>query len=69
MNSAPDGEARQVMRTAYTDSLRVVYIALTTVAFIATVASLFIKAYNIDQAMESKQGLVSKEEEARAGRS
>ncbi|KAK5129856.1 hypothetical protein LTR08_002764 [Meristemomyces frigidus] len=67
MKSAPESESRQVMRAAYTDSLRMVYIALAAVAFVATVASLFIQHYGIDQAMETDQGLVSKEDEKRAG--
>ena len=63
MNNAPDGEARTVMRTAYTDSLRIVYIALAAIAFVATVASMFIRHYEIDQALETKQGLVTEEDE------
>lgn len=55
------------MRTAYTESLRTVYIALACLAFAATVSSLFIGQYGIDQAMETEQGLVTKEEEKRPG--
>ncbi|KAK5113590.1 hypothetical protein LTR85_010819 [Meristemomyces frigidus] len=68
MRSAPEGEARQVMRTAYTESLQTVYIALACLALAATAVSLFIRHYDIDQAMETDQGLVSKEEADRAGR-
>ncbi|KAK4546813.1 hypothetical protein LTR36_001545 [Oleoguttula mirabilis] len=63
MRNAPEGEARQVMRTAYTESLRTVYIALACVTFVATVSSLFIRHYDIDQAMETEQGFANGKEE------
>lgn len=54
------------MRTAYTESLRTVYIALAVIAFIATVASLFIEHYGIDQALETEQYLVDEKKERNA---
>lgn len=49
------------MRTAYTESLRTVYIALAAIAFIATASSLFIRHYDIDQALETEHGMVDDE--------
>jgi len=61
MKNAPDGEARTVMRTAYTESLRTVYIVIAGVAFVAMVASAFIKHYGMDKPLETDQGMAMEE--------
>ncbi|KAK3072219.1 hypothetical protein LTR53_007211 [Teratosphaeriaceae sp. CCFEE 6253] len=61
----PNGEARTVMRTAFTDSIRIVYIVIAGFALVATVASAFVKHYDMDRALETEQSLV----EAEQGRS
>lgn len=57
MKDAPDGEARTVMRAAYTDSLRTVYIAIAAVSFVAMLLSLFIQHYDLDKPLETDQYL------------
>lgn len=58
MKNAPDGEPLKVMRAAYTDSLRTVYIAIAAVSFVAMVLSIFIKHYDLDRPLETDQYLV-----------
>ncbi|KAI7201504.1 putative MFS transporter [Hortaea werneckii] len=58
MKNAPDGEPLKVMRAAYTDSLRTVYIAIAAISFVAMVLSIFIKHYDLDRPLETDQYLV-----------
>jgi hypothetical protein len=62
MKNAPPGDARNIMRSAYTDSLRLVYIVMAAFAFVASVLSLCVKHYNLDRALETEQYLVENEE-------
>ncbi|KAI6818475.1 putative MFS transporter [Hortaea werneckii] len=62
MKNAPDGEPLKVMRAAYTDSLRTVYIAIAAVSFVAMVLSIFIKHYDLDKPLETDQYLVENAE-------
>lgn len=57
MKDAEPGEARHIVRKVYTESLRSVYIMATVVSFVALVASMFIKHYDLNQVQESDQGL------------
>jgi Fungal trichothecene efflux pump (TRI12) len=52
------------LRTAYTDSIRTVYIVLTALASVALVTCFFIKAYDINVALETDQGLIEKKKES-----
>ncbi|KAI7232206.1 putative MFS transporter [Hortaea werneckii] len=62
MKNAPDGEPLKVMRAAYTDSLRTVYIAIAAVSFVATILSIFIKHYDLNKPLETDQYLVENAE-------
>ena len=57
MKDADPSLSRDLMRVAYTESLRSVYIMTGVVAFIATVASFFINHYDLDQVHETEHGL------------
>lgn len=54
----PAGQGKRDLRTAYTDSLRTVYIVMTALAAACLISSLFIKAYNMNVAHETEQGLI-----------
>jgi len=56
----PAGQGKLQLQTAYTDSLRTVYIVLTALASVCLVASLFIKAYDLNVGLETEQGLVQR---------
>jgi len=60
----PDGMARTVMRTAFTDSIRIVYIVIAGFALVATILSLFVKHYDMDRALETEQSLVEASQES-----
>lgn len=58
------GEGKLQLRTAYTDSLRTVYIVMTALAGVSLLASLFIKGYELSLGLDTEQGLVQKERKA-----
>ncbi|KIX93074.1 uncharacterized protein Z520_11131 [Fonsecaea multimorphosa CBS 102226] len=58
IKNTPAGQGKLDLRTAYTDSLRTVYIVLTALAGFSLVASLFIKAYDLNVGLETEQGLI-----------
>lgn len=57
MKDAPPGPARTHMRTAYTESIRTVYIMAAVVALIATIASFWTKHYDLDQELQTEHAL------------
>lgn len=57
MKDAPPGPARDNCRNAYTESLRAVYIMAAVISFVALVASMWVKHYDLNQVQESDQGL------------
>ncbi|KAL6250391.1 hypothetical protein RBB50_002693 [Rhinocladiella similis] len=59
----PQGEGRLQLMTAYTDSLRTVYIVIAAISGVCLVASLFIKAYDLNVGLETDQGLVESSRE------
>lgn len=54
----PQGEGKLQLITAYTDSLRTVYIVIAAISGVCLVASLFVKAYDLNVGLETDQGLV-----------
>lgn len=69
LQNEPESAAIEAMRTAFTDSLRVVYIAMAGISFVATVASFWTRHHDLDQALETEQGLSEPEKEEQSGRS
>lgn len=57
MQNEPPSPELDAMRKAFTESLRVVYIAMAAIALVATVASFWTKHYDLDQRLETEQGL------------
>lgn len=57
MKDEAEGDAAIVMKEAFSDSLRLVYAVMAGFAFVATIASFWTKHYDIDQALETDQGL------------
>lgn len=60
IRATPVGEDKLDLQTAYTDSIRVVYIVLTALCAVGLVSSLFIKAYPLNEFLDTQQGLVEK---------
>lgn len=58
IKNTASGEGKLELKTAYTDSLRTVYIVLTALAGFCLIASLFIKSYDINVGLETEQGLI-----------
>ena len=56
IKATPDGQDKLDLRTAYVDSVRLIFIVLCALAAVALVASLFIKSYDLDRALETEQG-------------
>ena len=56
IKSTPDGQNKLDLRTAYVDSVRLIYIVLCALAGVALFASLFIKGYSLDRALDTEQG-------------
>lgn len=57
MKDAPPGDPRTHMRTAYTESIRTVYIMAAVVALIATIASFWTQHYDLDQELQTEHVL------------
>ncbi|KAL2406543.1 MFS transporter L2 [Exophiala dermatitidis] len=60
INDTPAGQRKLELRTAYVKSLRTVWIVLTALAAVCLIASYFVKAYDMNVALETEQGLVHK---------
>ena len=56
IKATPDGQDKLDLRTAYVDSVRLIFIVLCALGAVALVASLFIKSYDLDRALETEQG-------------
>ena len=54
----PEGVRKLELVTAYTDSLRTVYIVMCALAGVCLVASLAIKGYDLNVGLETEQGLI-----------
>ena len=54
-----DGARKMELMTAYTDSLRTVYIVMCALAGVCLVASLCIKGYDLNVGLETEQGLIA----------
>ena len=63
IRQTPAGTDKLDLQTAYTDSLRTVYIFICALAAVALVTTFFIKAYDINVALETQQGLIEKKKE------
>lgn len=63
IRAQPPGADKVDLQTAYTDSIRVVYIVLTAFCAVGLVSSLFVKAYPLDEILETEHGLVEKKHE------
>jgi MFS family permease len=55
------GQGKLQLMTAYTDSLRTVYIVMAALAGLCLFASLFIKGYDLNVGLETDQGLIKSE--------
>ena len=63
IKKTPAGSDKVDLQTAYTDSLRTVYIILCALAGVALLTTFLIKEYDINVALETQQGLIQKKEE------
>ncbi|KAJ0414771.1 major facilitator superfamily domain-containing protein [Aspergillus carlsbadensis] len=53
----PDGDEKLGLRTAYTDSLRIVYAVCAAVSGVAMLLSFLTESYDLNRALDGKQGL------------
>jgi MFS family permease len=71
IKATPEGQDKLDLRTAYIDSMRVIFIVLCALAGVALVSSFFIKSYDLNRALETEQGFKaekkSKENRAEEG--
>lgn len=63
IRKTPAGSDKLDLQTAYTDSLRTVYVFLCALGVVALLTTIFIKAYDINVALETQQGLIEKKKE------
>ncbi|KAK4551854.1 hypothetical protein LTR86_010850 [Recurvomyces mirabilis] len=55
LQTAQAGDEKAIMRQAFTDSIRVVYIGIAALAVVATFLSICIQHYNLDRPMDTEQ--------------
>jgi MFS family permease len=60
LKSMPDGDDKSNLRTAYTDSLRIVWAVCCAISGVALLLSLLTESYDLNRALSSKQGLRDK---------
>jgi hypothetical protein len=60
LKSMPDGNDKNDLRTAYTDSLRIVWAVCCAISGVALMASLLTESYDLNRALSSNQGLRDK---------
>jgi len=58
IKQTPAGPNKLALRTAYTDSLRTVYIVMCALAGVCLALCVFIKAYDLNVGLETEQGLI-----------
>ena len=56
IKATPDGQDKLDLRTAYVDSVRVIFIVLCALGAVALVSSFFLKSYDLNRALETEQG-------------
>lgn len=66
MKKAPQSESRLVMRTVFTESMRTVYMVMAALALAATIASLWIQHYDLNQEQRTEQALICEERDSEA---
>ncbi|KAL9122562.1 MAG: hypothetical protein Q9187_000876 [Circinaria calcarea] len=57
IKSMPDSQTKDELKTAYTDSLRIIWACLCGIAFVTFLLSLLTKSYDLNRVLESTQGL------------
>ncbi|KAL4930310.1 major facilitator superfamily domain-containing protein [Aspergillus undulatus] len=63
IKSMPEGAEKLALRTAYTDSLRIVYAVCCAVCGVALFLSVFTESYDLNRALVTSQGLRSERNE------
>ncbi|KAI4616692.1 hypothetical protein J4E80_005967 [Alternaria sp. BMP 0032] len=57
----PEGEMREQLRESYTDALKYIWIVMLAFSAVALLGSWFIKAYDMNGAMDTERGFVDKD--------
>jgi hypothetical protein len=60
----PAGEMKEQLRESYTDALKYIWIVMLAFSAVAFIGSWFIKAYDMDGAMNTERGFVEKDKVA-----
>lgn len=63
MRHAEPSDQRYAIRTAYTDALQTVYIVMAIVSLIATISTIWVQQYSLDQQQATDQPLASSNQE------
>ena len=61
IKAMPDGIMKDQLRDSYTDALRYIWIVMTVFAGLALLGSVFVKAYDMNGALESEHGFIDKD--------
>jgi MFS family permease len=67
IKATPEGQDKLDLRTAYIDSVRVIFIVLCALASVALVSSFFIKSYDLNRALETEQGFIAEKKSKENG--
>lgn len=67
IHQTKDESTKMLLQTAYTDSIRTIYIVLTALAGMALILSTLIKKYDINVGLETEQGLVVEKKDVKPG--
>lgn len=67
IKATPEGQNKLDLRTAYVDSVRVIFIVLCALSAVALVSSCFIKSYDLNRALETEQGFVEEKKSKENG--
>lgn len=60
IKAMPAGEMKDQLRESYTDALKYIWIVMTVLSAVALIATVFVKAYPLDRALETEQGFKEK---------
>jgi MFS family permease len=67
IKATPEGQDKLDLRTAYVDSVKVIFIVLCALGAVAMVSSFFIKSYDLNRALETEQGFKAEKKSKESG--
>ena len=67
IHNMESGDAKTQLIQAYADALKIIWVVMTALSGIVVVSTFFVKAYSLEQKLETKQGLAGGEKKALSG--